>query len=161
MNALSKLQTVILSVTFLMGCATTTKVKTLRNSVLAGMVGAAYGSSKEDYKATHATLYGASAAALTALVSLYIYDPDKKTEELKRETEILKAKLDEFQKPSLLDQGNSLFKSQLPSSLTKLVRLGEWRHYKLDEWVQDQNNPNIWLRQVEMYEIIPPSNGNQ
>ncbi|MGZ3769347.1 MAG: hypothetical protein ACXVCP_08465 [Bdellovibrio sp.] len=161
MNVLSKLLKIVLSVIFLAGCATSTKGKILRNSILAGITGAAYGSTKEEYKATHAALYGASAAALTALASLYIYDPDKEADELKKETETLKAKLDEFQKPILLDQGNSLFKSQLPSSLTKLVRLGEWRHYKLDEWIQDQNNPNIWLRQIEMYEIIPPSNGNQ
>lgn len=160
MNALNRLLKAMLTVAILSSCATSTKGKILRNSIIAGAAGAVYGSTRQDYKATHAAIYGASAAAITALISLYTYDPDKTNEELKKETETLKTRIDQLEKPSLVNQGSSLFKSQLPLSLTKLVHPGEWKHYKLDQWVQDPNNPNLWLRQVEMYEIIPPSNSN-
>nr|BFD69029.1 hypothetical protein HAGR004_40510 [Bdellovibrio sp. HAGR004] len=161
MNAHSKISVLILFVLSLFGCASSTKGKVLRNTLLAGAAGAAYGSTRSDYKATHAAMYGASTAALAALVSIYAYDPDKSNEELRKETAELKYKLDQLEKPSLIDRGNSLFKSQIPSSLAKLVQPGEWKHYKLDQWIQDPSNPNVWLRQVEMYEIIPPSHGNQ
>lgn len=159
MNALSK---IILSVAIVsvMGCATTAKDKIIRNTLLAASAGAVYGSTKENYPVANAALYGATAAALSGIASLYYYDPEKETEKLKHETTLLKEKLDQFEKPTLIEQGNSLFKSQFPPSLAKLVQPGEWKRYRIDQWVQDPNNPNVWIKQVEMYEIIPPSNGN-
>lgn len=161
MNALNKRSILILCLLSSFGCASSTKGKVLRNTLLVGAAGATYGSTRGDYKATHSVMYGASAAALAAIASIYAYDPDKSNDELRKETAELKYKLDQLEKPSLINQGNSLFNSQMPGSLAKLVQPGEWKHYKLDQWVQDPSNPNIWLRQVEMYEVIPPSNGNQ
>ena len=144
-----------------LGCATTMKEKIVRNTLLAGAAGVAVGSTKEQYKSSHELMYSATAAVLVALASVYYYDPDREIEAYKKETESLKSKLDQVAKPTLIEQGSSLFKAQVPSSLSKLVQLGEWKHYKMDEWVQDANNPNLWLRQVEMYEVMPPSSYNQ
>jgi len=153
---------VIVSLSFsISGCATTMKEKIVRNTLLAGAAGVAVGSTKEQYKSSHELMYGATAAALAAIASVYYYDPDREIEAYKKETESLKSKLDQVAKPTLIEQGSSLFKAQVPSSLSKLVQLGEWKHYKMDEWVQDANNPNLWLRQVEMYEVVPPSSYNQ
>jgi len=79
---------------------------------------------------------------------------------MKLEALNLKTKLDEFQKPNLIDQGNSLYKSSIPMDLTKLVKPGEWKRYKIDYWVQDQSNQNQWFRQTEMFEVIPPAPTN-
>jgi len=159
MNALSKITVISISLS-LIGCATTSKEKILRNTLMAAGVGAIYGCKKENYPVANAALYGATAAAITGLASLYYYDPEKETEKLKQESALLKEKLDQFEKPTLIEQGNSLFKSQFPASLAKLVQPGEWKRYRIDQWVQDPNNQNIWLKQVEMYEVIPPNNGN-
>lgn len=142
------------------GCASNMKEKIVRNSLIAGAVGAAYGSTYQDYPGAHQVMFGSMFAAAAALASVYYYDPDKDSDEIKKENQFLKSQLDQFQKPTLIEQGNSLFKSQVPGPLTKLVRLGEWKHYKLDQWIQDQGNPNLWFRQVESFEIIPPSTSN-
>ena len=159
MNALNRI--IILSISAsVIGCATTSKDKILRNTLIAAGSGAAYGYNRQNYPISNAALYGATAAALTGIASLYLYDPDKETQKLKQETALLKEKIDQFEKPTLIDQGNSLFKSPFPPSLSKLVQPGEWKRYRIDQWVQDPNNQNIWIKQVEMYEIIPPSSGN-
>jgi hypothetical protein len=142
------------------GCASTMKEKITRNTLIASAIGAGVGSTREVYKSSHALMYGATAGLLTAAVSLYYYDPDKENEGLKRETATLKAKLDQFENPILLDSGKSLFKSQIPGELSKLVNPGSWKHFSLNQWIQDPNNPNVWIKQVEMYEILPPGSGN-
>ena len=143
------------------GCATTHKEKIIRNSLLAASTGVAYGVTQDEFKTQHALMYGATAGLITAAVSLYYYDPEKEAESLKKETAALKAKLDEFKNPVLLNQGSTLFSSQIPGELSKFVQPGSWKHYSLNQWIQDPNNQNIWIKQTEMYEIIPPSSGTQ
>jgi hypothetical protein len=139
------------------GCSTTTKEKIIRNTLIAGAIGYAIGQQRPENQTAYGSMYAGNMAAAAAIGSLYYYDIDKESEDLKKENQFLKSQLDQFQKPTLIEQGNSLFKSQIPGPLSKLVRLGEWKHYKLDQWIQDQSNPNLWFRQIESFEIIPPS----
>src|SRR5690606_31418252 len=96
-------------------------------------------------------------AATVGVLSVVVNS--SKDDSLKSENDQLKAKLDQFQKqssPQLVQKGNSLFSSPIPSEVAGLVEPGEWKRYKMDQWVQDPNQSNTWYRQVEMFEIIPP-----
>ncbi|HND85112.1 MAG TPA: hypothetical protein PLU50_04855 [Pseudobdellovibrionaceae bacterium] len=139
------------------GCAGNSfKEKTIRNMVAASLVGAAIGQNEPDSKAGWSMVYAGAGASLAALGSVLWLEPN---EDAKRENEVLKAKLDEFErltKPKLVSSGGSLFKTPPPKELQGIVELGEWKRYKLDQWVQDPNQPNTWYRQVEMFEVIPP-----
>jgi len=141
-------------------CATTYKGKVFESSLMGAVVGGAYGYSRPEAKDQNAMLYGSMGVALGALIQTLYLNPDKEIKDIKLEALNLKTKLDEFQKPNLIDQGNSLYKSSIPMDLTKLVQPGEWKRYKIDYWVQDQSNQNQWFRQTEMFEVIPPSPTN-
>ncbi len=158
----NKLIRMLLSLGFLLNtnCATTYKGKILEFASAGAIVGGAYGNSRPEYKDQNAMMYASLGALIGTIAGTYLMDPEKEINKAKLEISTLKAKLDEFQKPNLIDQGNSLFKSRLPNDLTKLIQPGEWKRYKIDYWVQDQSNQNLWLRQTEMFEVIPPSPTN-
>lgn len=139
----------------LIGCASLKDNAILRDMAVAGAVGAALGHTKEDNKEAYSVMYAGIAASLAgAYSSIVNYSPS-----LKAENERLKKELDVFQsksKPQITKQGSNLFEAPLPQEIASLIHLGEWKKYKLDQWVQDPNQPNTWHRQVEMIEIIPP-----
>lgn len=125
-------------------------------------VGAAVGvviaqATKDTHKSGYSVMYGGVGGTVAGLASTYINMEDdvNRTKEL----EHLKLKIAEFERqlrPQLVQQGKSLFSSPLPIEVSDLVDPGEWKRYKMDQWVQDPNQSNTWYRQVEMFEIIPP-----
>lgn len=139
------------------GCATSTRNKVLRDMAIGAAAGALVAQTKTDYRMTYTAMYAGAGAAIAGAISTYVNV--SKDEELLMENQQLKTKLDHFQKqlqPQLIQQGNSLFSSPIPKEVAGLVEPGEWKRYKLDQWVQDPNQSNTWYRQVEMFEIIPP-----
>lgn len=117
------------------------------------LVGQTRNENREAYSAMYAGIGAATAGAVSALINV----PDEN--QIKKENENLKEQVRKFEKqlqPQLVQQGNSLFSSPIPREVSSLVEPGEWKRYKMDQWVQDQNQPNTWYRQVEMFEIIPP-----
>lgn len=139
------------------GCATSTRNKVLRDMAIGAAAGALVAQTKTDYRMTYTAMYAGAGAAIAGAISTYVNA--SKDEELQMENQLLKTKLDHFQKqlqPQLIQQGNSLFSSPIPKEVAGLVEPGEWKRYKLDQWVQDPNQSNTWYRQVEMFEIIPP-----
>lgn len=139
------------------GCATSTRNKVLRDMAIGAAAGALVAQIKTDYRMTYTAMYAGAGAAIAGAISTYVNV--SKDEELQMENQQLKTKLDHFQKqlqPQLIQQGNSLFSSPIPKEVAGLVEPGEWKRYKLDQWVQDPNQSNTWYRQVEMFEIIPP-----
>jgi hypothetical protein len=140
------------------GCSTLEKSQTLKRMAIAGVLGVGVAQIKNDNRSAYSMMYGsvgaASAAAYTALEDI------GKSDDLKKENQELRANLDSFQKkyePRLIQHGNSLFSSPVPKEVSNLVDPGEWKRYKMDQWVQDPNQSNIWYRQIEMFEIIPPA----
>lgn len=122
-------------------------------AAVGGLVGQSRSENREAYSAMYAGIGAATAGAISALVNV----PDEN--QIKKENENLKEQVRKFEKqlqPQLVQQGNSLFSSPIPKEVSSLVEPGEWKRYKMDQWVQDQNQPNTWYRQVEMFEIIPP-----
>ena len=134
-----------------------TRNAVLRDITLGAVAGAILAQSRSENKDAYTLMYagigGATAGALSAIINI----PDE--DQLKKENEKLKEQVLKFQKqmqPQLIQQGNSLFSSPIPKEVSSLVEPGEWKRYKLDQWVQDPNQQNTWFRQVEMFEIIPP-----
>ncbi len=151
--------TPIIPMMFLTSCSlSSTRNKVLRDMALGATAGALIAASKEEHRAAYTTMYAGVGAAAAGAVSIYVNASDD--ENLKQQNENLKTKLDQFQKrlePQLVQNGNSLFSAPLPKEVSSLVEPGEWKRYKMDQWVQDPNQPNTWYRQVEMFEMIPPT----
>lgn len=126
--------------------------------LLGSSAGFLLGLTKSENKEAYAVMYGGVGAAAAGAVSMMINIPDEDV--FKKENEQLKNQVKKFEQqlqPQLVQQGKSLFSSPLPKEVSSLVEPGEWKKYKLDQWVQDPNQPNTWYRQVEMFEFTPPS----
>lgn len=120
-------------------------------------VGVAIAQTQSHNRFAYSVMYGGVGAAATGLVSSYYRTRD--VDELSRENIKLQNQITEFEKklnPKLLAKGESLFSSPLPREVSGLVDLGEWKHWRVDEWVRDQADENTWYRQTEMFEIVPP-----
>lgn len=147
-----------LAIVGLVGCATSnTRNKVLRDMALGAVAGALVAQVKDHHRLTYATMYAGLGAATAGAVSVYLNVPQ--SDEIQAENKSLKQRIESFEKqlqPQLIEQGNSLFSSPMPKEVSRLVDPGEWKRYKLDQWVQDPNQSNTWYRQVEMFEIIPP-----
>ena len=148
----------ILSLYFL-SCSTPSQRNIiLRDMFVGAAVGALVAQTKDNNKAAYTSMYAGIGAATVGAVSVYLNT--SREDEFKKENQNLKTKIEQFQKqlePQLIQKGSSLFSSPLPKEVSSLVDPGEWRRYKLDQWVQDPNQPNTWYRQIEMFEIIPPA----
>lgn len=154
----SKLLIITLVIVILNGCTSlNTRNTILRDIALGSIAGAIIGQTKSTQREANIQMYagigGAAAGALSAMFNI----PDEN--QLKTENEKLRTQISKFEKqlqPQLVQQGHSLFNSPLPKEVSSLVEPGEWKRYKLDQWVQDPQQQNTWYRQVEMFEIIPP-----
>lgn len=140
------------------GCSSiNTRNTILRDMAIGAAVGALVGQAKSDNRDAYAAMYAGVGAAVAGAASATFNLPDE--DKLKKENEQLKSQVQKFEKqlqPQLVQQGNSLFASPIPKEVSSLVEPGEWKRYKMDQWVQDPNQQNTWYRQVEMFEIIPP-----
>lgn len=148
----------LMSALFLTACSSTnTRNIILRDIAIGAAVGALVGQSRSENREAYSAMYAGIGAAAAGAVSALMNVPDEN--QIKKENEILKEQVRKFEKqlqPQLVQQGSSLFSSPIPKEVSSLVEPGEWKRYKMDQWVQDQNQPNTWYRQVEMFEIIPP-----
>lgn len=147
-----------LSVIFLTACSSmSTRNIILRDIAVGAAVGALVGQARTDNREAYSAMYAGVGAATAGAISTLINVPHEN--QIKKENENLKEQVRKFEKqlqPQLVQQGNSLFSSPIPKEVSSLVEPGEWKRYKMDQWVQDQNQPNTWYRQIEMFEIIPP-----
>lgn len=144
----------------IIGCATTNRTKIVGMSIASGVAGVTYGSLQPGYKQQNSILFGSLAMAVAAVAGLYIFDEQKVSEKLRLEKADLEERisiLDQQNRPHLIAEGSSLMAAPLPKDLSHLIQPGQWRRYKLDQWVQDIGNPNVWYRQQEMFEIVPPN----
>lgn len=148
---------------FLLNSCATHRQSQLSSMGVGAVVGGSFGAMsapKDESKLSHGALWAALFSSGFAIASLYLFDNEKTSQDLKIETEALKAELIKFKKseaPRLLSQGSGLFSKSLPDEARKLISPGEWRKYSVDQWVQDSGNPNTWLHYNLMYEFIPPS----
>lgn len=149
----------VLALLILSSCTSmNTRNTILRDIAIGAAVGALAGQTRDENRAAYSTMYAGVGAATAGAISAVLNIPDEN--KIKSENEALKEQVKKFERqlqPQLVQQGNSLFSSPIPKEVSSLVEPGEWKRYKMDQWVQDQNQPNTWYRQVEMFEIIPPA----
>lgn len=149
----------IIAMFFITGCSSTnTRNIILRDMAIGAAVGALVGQSRSENRQAYSAMYAGIGAATAGAFSVLTNVPDEN--QIKKENENLNELVRKFEKqlqPQLVQQGNSLFSSPIPKEVSSLVEPGEWKRYKMDQWVRDQNQPNTWYRQVEMFEIIPPA----
>lgn len=152
--------TIALGLSIVTGCASSPRQKLLRNMAIGGAVGALIGNQSPENKDSQTFAWAGAGAAVTGALTAYL-DDDFNPSKVRKENEELKKKITLLQAPKKIDQGKTLFERALPQEFRSFIQPGEWKRYKVDQWVQDQNNPNIYLRQTEMFEIIPPSTSSQ
>ncbi len=145
------------SVLLLCSCATTYRGKIVQNALIGAAVGVLVGQSKETHKGPNSIMYGSLGASIGGLGTVYYLDPDKEVDSLKAANQALERALEKT-KPKLMDQGSTMFTtSKIPTDLKGLIVPGSWKRYSIDQWHKDESNPNIYYKQTEMVEIIPPS----
>jgi hypothetical protein len=160
----------LLSPLIISACATTNKGKILETMIVGAAAGAAYGQNRPEFKKENALMYGAIGGMTGSLIGLYVFDEEKKTEELKTKISKLEAELDSFGKNSVTEntsQSSNIpatkvqLQSFLPKKLQKLVRPGEWSLYRIDEWEQLDDTKLVHKDQVLEFkppELIAPEN---
>lgn len=160
MNAIKSV-TIGLFLILLSGCATTTKEKIVRNTIFASVIGGSIGAAKQEHKTANTIMYGASAGLVTALASLFYYDPDKELESLRKTTSKLRDEMEEFDNgiksrrsgfttnygPAL----NSLEK--LPEEYRRMINPGQWSVSEIDQWVD--GGEGRLIHQDKMLELKP------
>lgn len=161
MNVFRKFNILSLLVISVTSCQTSNSFKEsfYRNMAIGLVGGYLVGQTKPTNKEAYGYMYGAAAASMMAAGTVFLSDPSQGSP-AQKENESLKEQIKKMQKdlePKLTEQGKSLFTSPLPAEVTNLIEPGEWKRYKMDQWVQDPNQTNTWYRQVEMFEIIPPN----
>ncbi len=146
----------------LSACSTmSVRSKTLSLMAASGTAGTIAGAQANRHKKANAVLYGATGAALGAALGLLIFDPDQEKTELRGKTRALEKELHSFkQNSTVVAEGSSTLSAPIPNDLRGLISPGKWRRYKLDQWVPDIEEKNVWYRQTEKFEVIPPATAN-
>lgn len=161
MNVLNKFLSTAIAGFLLTSCATGMKEKIVRNTLIAGAAGAAYGDSKDEFKSQHSLMYGASAALITAIASLYYFDPDKQLEQFRKTTNQMRDEMDGlengFNTPSEKNQttrGTTLRGyDALPEQYKRMIDPGKWTLSEIDQWVDGGEGQMI--HQDKILELKP------
>lgn len=149
---------------FCIGCATNMKERIVRNALLAGAIGAAYGDSKPEFKSQHSLMYGASTALVAAIASVYYYDPDKTLESSRKTNSLLRDELDAFenQNISTSNSKNRIYSApalpgleKLPEEYRRMINPGAWTLSEIDQWVD--GGEGRLIHQDKMLEIKQPT----
>jgi hypothetical protein len=155
----------ILFLTFIIiyftGCSLKPK-RVLTETLIAtggGMAVGAVLAPEGESKVAHGALWGASTGLVFSAVALYRMSQNQReieSEKLRKLSVELSKYKSQFD-PKLIQSGVGLKESPLPNQMKSFIRPGEWKHYKLDRWVKDENQENVWIRQTELFEFIPPT----
>lgn len=143
------------------GCATwSNRTKTIVTSLAAGAIvgtaGALY-SNAQDLAPENGFLWGTTATATTALVSLFIFDSEKEKQSLLESHRKLSFEIRELKasiEPQLIEEVSEGKLSHLPSEISKLVSPGVYRRYLIAPklggiWVKEKSG-NTWFKRSQM-----------
>lgn len=153
---------VLVIAAMLMGCATNrTKTLLLMGGVGAVAAGAAYMASPADERPEMHALYGgAIGAAAAGVAGFFLFDEQKRSEELERQASVMRKELDAFRdeggghEPRLLYETTAPFGKDIPGEYQSLVRPGRWSVYKLNQWVSQ--GEGTLIHQDRMVKLVPP-----
>lgn len=144
---------------FLQGCSTTSnRQKTLALTAVAVGAGYVIGQQKQSNKDANSLLYAGILGTTAAVAGMYIFDEEKKSEELRAENLRLKTQLDDFEHAtgdSSKFSYNSIFtNSDVPEEVKNLIKPGQVKTYKLNQWVREGNNRLVL--KTDVIEFIEP-----
>lgn len=144
---------------FFSACSTTSnRQKTL--ALTAAAVGAGYmiGQQKQNNKEANSLLYAGILGTTAAVGGMYIFDEEKRSEEIRAENLRLKTQLDEFDHAtgdSSKYSYNSIFtNTDIPDDVKSLIRPGQVKTYKLNQWVREGSNRLVL--KTDVIEFIEP-----
>lgn len=141
---------------FLSGCAlTSAKNRIYRDMAIGAVVGALAAQQKNENKQAYSAMYSAVGASVGALISINLYDPDSENLKLKNQLAKFESDLEASLRPKLEFTSSGMMNSKVPDKYKTMINPGEWRVYRLDQWVEDGENRLI--HQDKMMELIPPS----
>ncbi len=147
------------------GCATwsnrtKTIVATIGTGIVVGTVASQFAPQGEQPVA-HAMIWGGPSAAAAGIISLFIFDEEKRSTEFERQMGVLKKELDSLRgestgssQPTLLYETSAPFGEAVPNEYKKLVSPGQWSVYRLNQWVSQ--GENTLIHQDRMLKLIPP-----
>ena len=146
------------------GCASldTNRKKSFASLAIGVSGGALMGPSlapKSDSKSGWMALCAAMGGVAAGIFNAVHYDGSEEVEKANQERLSLIKLLDAEKSkhaPKIVAEGNSLLGGNPAKELPGIIKPGGWRKYKLDRWVADGDNENIFFRQTEMLEVIPP-----
>lgn len=147
----------------LCSCASTNRTKTLIAMGVGGLAGATVGAMtapKDENSAAHAVLWGGVTTVGAAVLGLFIFDEQKRSEKLMHENENIQKTLDALNgvglsaDPKLLYETTAPFGKDIPREYQHLVKPGRWSVYGLNQWVVQGERGLI--HQDKMMKILPP-----
>jgi len=152
----------IAALLFLSGCATN-RAKALWTGVLLGSVGATVGAltaPQNENPTGHAVLWGGAGAAAGLAAGMFLFDEQKRSDELTRQNDVLKKSLsglsggDATSGEKVLFESDNSFEKAVPKEYRHLVRPGQWSVYQLDTWTLQ--GENTLVHQDKMIRLLPP-----
>ena len=131
----------ILFILFLCSSCTTLKLSSREKiygvTALASAGGAFYGATRPEAKAKNALLFGASAGLIASLISIAIFNEEKKAKEMEEKLSTLEEELGLMyngSKIKYLTGGKSyLTKKDIPKEIKPFVSSGEWHLFELEK----------------------------
>ncbi len=159
----SRYAVILVTLTFSSACATTNRGRTLSLMGGVGLAGAAAGytlSPPSERPEMHAAFFGALSAALAGLVGLFLFDEQKRSDELERQAGVMRKELDSLREegsskePQLLYETTAPFGKDIPDEYHSLVRPGRWSVYRLNQWVSQ--GEGTMIHQDRMIRLVPP-----
>ncbi len=146
------------------GCATSNRTKTLLLMGGTGIVATGVGfvlSPTDVRPEMQATYWGAIGAATAGVAGLFLFDEQKRSDELERQSHVMRKELDVFRdesasshEPRLLYETNAPFGRDIPEEYQSLIKPGKWSVYKLNQWVNQ--GEGAMIHQDRMVKLVPP-----
>ena len=153
--------------TLCVSCSTlklSSREKIYGSTIIASSAGTFYGLSRPQAKGKNALLFGASAGLLASLISLAVFNEEKKARELKEKLIKLEEELGlmyDGSKIKYLTGGkNYLTKKDIPEEIKPFVDYGEWHLFELEKnqpvetWISIGNNRLV--KKNKMFELKVP-----
>lgn len=130
------------SVLALAACATTQKAKVLEYSLIGGVIGAAYGNSRPEYKTQNATLYGSQGALAGAAIATLLDTNDDKIKDLE-------AKVKFFDESPKSNPESTLL--EVPEEFRSLLESQNYEVYRINRWTR--KGPRYLVKESEVIEF--------
>lgn len=147
----------------MLGCASlSNRSKSVLTSVGVGLVAGTAGAilaPKDEKESAHFFAWGASATAISAITTQFIFDEKKRSDELQRQNEVLRKEIDAIRlsdsNPSTpVFEASSNEGKDFPDEVKNMLQKGKWQLFHLNRW--RPAGENVLIHEDKMFKLIPP-----